>query len=227
MSNQFKLGSCIADSDDDDETMSCTSSSVSEKSRKSSRSSTVETSDKGRRYRAWVFTINNWTQEDLERCRLLKDTCRYTIFGREVAPTTGTRHIQGYAYFTNALTMSALSKKLPRARLEQAKGNPGENREYCSKEGDFEEYGDIPEQGKRTDILEVKTVLDTTGSMLAAYESHFNATARMHSGFEKYLKLKGMSNGSAKMNKVEIRTISLEDFETVVHGRFYAWKDKN
>lgn len=44
----------------------------------------------------WVFTINNWTDCDIERLESLPYPKYFCIFGEEVAPTTGTRHLQGF-----------------------------------------------------------------------------------------------------------------------------------
>lgn len=78
------------------------------------------------------------------------------VYGKETAPTTGTPHIQGYVYFKNTRTLSAVSKNLPRARLQAAKGNAHQNREYCTKEGDYFETGKIPSQGTRSDLEGVR-----------------------------------------------------------------------
>lgn len=104
-------------------------------------------------FRAYVITVNNWTEEQYKKCIDLTDTAVYAIFGFEIAPTTGTKHIQGYIYFRNARLQRALEKKVPGAWFKPAMGTAKQNREYCSKDGKFEEYGTMPEQGKRNDIL--------------------------------------------------------------------------
>jgi len=43
------------------------------------------------------FTINNYTQTNIDQ--LLTFKCRYIIFAKEIAPTTGTPHLQGYCEF--------------------------------------------------------------------------------------------------------------------------------
>lgn len=102
------------------------------------------------RSRAWCFTLNNYTEEEQQ---VIRDVpCVYLIFGREKGEE-GTPHLQGYIYFENAKTLKTLKKLLgPRAHVEVAKGNSVQNREYCSKQGDFEELGDCPHQGERKDL---------------------------------------------------------------------------
>lgn len=100
------------------------------------------------RARAWTFTINNYTFLDMER--MLHTTFSYLCFGFEVCPTTKTPHIQGYIYFYEARTMSAIKKDLPRAYLEISKGTVKDNQVYTSKLGDEDwyEFGERPSQGK-------------------------------------------------------------------------------
>lgn len=105
------------------------------------------------RHRNWCFTINNWSPEDTARLDSL--TVKYLVYGKEVAPGTGTLHLQGYVAWPSAKTFSYVVGKLPGAHVEPAKGTPNQNRDYCIKEGDFMERGDIPlspEDGGRLEI---------------------------------------------------------------------------
>lgn len=99
------------------------------------------------RSRGWCFTINNDTYEDLDEVLNLDDD--YLVFGFETGEE-GTSHIQGYVFFKNARTMVSLKKKLTRAHLESAKGTPQQNYDYCVKDGDYYEFGQLPHQGKAT-----------------------------------------------------------------------------
>lgn len=97
------------------------------------------------KYRAWCFTLNNYNLQDEDHLKTtIKALTRYMVYGREVAPETGTPHLQGYLYFANARQRKAVSRLLPRARLDVANGTAQQNRTYCTKEGDFYESGDIP-----------------------------------------------------------------------------------
>lgn len=46
----------------------------------------------------WVFTINNYDLEDIGRLVSLSRMKYETWFGEEEAPTTGTKHLQGYIH---------------------------------------------------------------------------------------------------------------------------------
>lgn len=84
----------------------------------------------------------------------------YLIWEKEVAPSTGTCHIQGYIRLVRKQSMSTTKLLLTdRAHLERAKGTEEENRVYCSKEregNDWAEEGtfqaDEGKQGRRTDL---------------------------------------------------------------------------
>jgi len=116
------------------------------------------------RERAYCYTLNNWTPDDWSKVQLLGD---YGCVAPEIAPTTGTPHLQGYFYFHNKKAFSVLKKKMPRAHFKVCKGSAEDNRAYIfgpyDKDGkhkdanpDAIEWGEMPKQGKRTDLDEIK-----------------------------------------------------------------------
>lgn len=115
-------------------------------------------SAKNQRARAWCFTLNNYNDTKVEIIRNIE--CQYYIFGKEIAPTTGTEHLQGYIYFKNAITFSSIKNKLPDgSHIEAAKGSPQQNIAYCSKSGNTEDKGVAPKQGERTDLIGIKDAI--------------------------------------------------------------------
>ncbi len=92
--------------------------------------------------RHWCFTINNPTDKDMPD--LAKVT--YMVIGREVGDT-GVNHLQGYVVFNNRLRLTQAKKVLPRAHLEMKRGTVAQAADYCKKDGDFAEYGKLPENG--------------------------------------------------------------------------------
>ena len=93
------------------------------------------------RTRSWCYTINNYTEEDLQGVRAL--TCAYNIFGYE-AGVENTPHLQGYVHFKEKKSLSAVKKVMPRAHLEPRKGTVDQAVDYCKKEAKFEEFGIKP-----------------------------------------------------------------------------------
>lgn len=112
--------------------------------------------------RSWCITINNYTDHDVNALKSLN--YKYLVIGFEVG-LQGTPHIQGYVTMKSPITFQSLHNKIPKAHLEVAKGNAESNRKYCTKDGKFEEFGDVPKQGKRSDINEVKELVKAGKSM--------------------------------------------------------------
>jgi len=112
----------------------------------------------------WLFTLNNYNLDDPQDMINL-DLTDYCVMGREVCPTTGTPHIQGYAIFKNPTRMSQLKKILPRAHWTKAKGTPQQNRTYCMKDGLAEEYGAIPTPNRGTTAADRDIRRDEISSM--------------------------------------------------------------
>lgn len=110
------------------------------------------------RSRDYAFTINNPVESDYSALDLLKDKAQYIIVGDEVGEN-GTPHLQCYAYFSNQKAFGSMKKLFPRAHIEVAKGSAEQNRVYCSKQKVLFECGEIPQQGKRNDIEEVREIL--------------------------------------------------------------------
>jgi len=108
------------------------------------------------RTRSYCFTLNNYTAQEVDE---IKSThCRYIIFGKEVAPSTGTPHLQGYIYFDDKKSMKSVHKLKgwSRTALTAAKGDADQNKSYCTKEAtEIYERGDKPSQGKRTDLDQI------------------------------------------------------------------------
>lgn len=109
----------------------------------------------------FAFTCNNYTEEHEQKIKDLEYT--YLVYGKEVAPTTGTPHLQGYIHFPNQRSVKKLRKMLPGFSIDAARGTAQQNRVYCTKTNIAFEGGELPEnksfedgvapaQGKRTDL---------------------------------------------------------------------------
>lgn len=85
-------------------------------------------------YNNWVFTFNNYTDKDEEILQNL-DIFEFIIYGHEIAPTTQTKHLQGYFQLTTKKRHTQLKKILPKGIwYEKARGDYSSNQNYCSKE---------------------------------------------------------------------------------------------
>lgn len=106
--------------------------------------------------RAWCFTVNNYTNEQLEEMKAIE--CTYIVLGKEVGKS-GTPHIQGYVEFMNPRTFRAIKKVMPTAHIEPRKGTSAQAADYCKKDKDVYESGTISQQGKRNDIEEIRNMV--------------------------------------------------------------------
>lgn len=97
------------------------------------------------RSRKFIFTKNNYAEKDIEDLPTGLEPFRYLVFGKEVAPTTGTPHLQGFVYFSNARTVNSVRRKMDGCHVEVARGTSKQCRDYCIKDGDFYEFGEIPD----------------------------------------------------------------------------------
>ena len=96
-----------------------------------------------KRDRNWCFTLNNYTERDI---KILNEVpCTYIIYGKEVAPTTGTPHLQGFVIWENPKTMSASKKMVASLNYhwEVKLGTTKQAVDYCKKDSDFTERGHV------------------------------------------------------------------------------------
>lgn len=82
--------------------------------------------------KSWVFTLNNYTEQDIEICKAWVKS--YLVLGKEVGES-GTPHIQGFVTFTRSYRLAGVCTLLERAHWEIAKCADAAN--YCMKEGNF------------------------------------------------------------------------------------------
>lgn len=142
-----------------------------------------EESENSKSSRGWVFTdfkIPEVLEEDYYDVE--KMGCQYMIYGYEIAPTTGRRHHQGYVYFENAKSFSKMKKLFPQCRLAKAKGTAQQNYVYCSKGGEFWEYGDMPSQGKRSDLDRVSEMVKEKKSLSEVARAYPSEYIKYHKG---------------------------------------------
>jgi hypothetical protein len=95
----------------------------------------------------WCFTRCNYSEEDEERIKKLFEATDETsgvgwikrgVVGREVAPTTGMRHLQGFLHLGTRRTRQTVEKMIDgRAWLGSMRGTEYQARMYPSKDGDI------------------------------------------------------------------------------------------
>ena len=127
------------------------------------------------RAKRWVFTINNFEEDDEYNLFRLADDDRIKIMIAEHEwGENNTPHIQGYMTTTKQLDRSIISNWLGnRAHLEIARGSLSENIKYCSKEGTVFVTKGIQESIEDINKNERKITIDVINDMKKLTPSEF------------------------------------------------------
>lgn len=132
------------------------------------------------------FTLNNYTE--MEYKDISEWDVKYMVVGKEIGES-GTPHLQGYVEYKSSKKWAIIKASCYRAHWEPRKGSAAQASTYCKKEGDFIEKGEISNQGKRSDLDEVKDLLDSKCSMKEVADEHFGSWVRYNKSFDKYVAL--------------------------------------
>lgn len=97
--------------------------------------------------RSFVFTLNNYTEEDYANVKLhLGALAKYLVIGKEVG-TSGTPHLQGYCQLQKRTAFKKIGGMF-KWHIEATMGTPDEAADYCKKDGNFEEIGKLSTAAK-------------------------------------------------------------------------------
>lgn len=88
-------------------------------------------------YRNWIFVVNNYTPEDVERVKALVPLAARLAVGYEVGKKKGTPHLQGYVRFIASRRFSWVREHISpeRVRLFRRKGTERQASRYSLKDG--------------------------------------------------------------------------------------------
>lgn len=136
-----------------------------------------------KRIRNAVFTWNNYDSGSIDHLDSLQ--CKYLVYGKEVA-STGTKHLQGYIEFTKQLTFGNAKKLLPCCHIEPRKGTPQQAADYCKKDGDYVERGELSKPGKRNDLIAVMDKIKQKRKFVEIAEEHPMTVARHLKFYDRY-----------------------------------------
>lgn len=115
-----------------------------------------------------VFTLNNYTPDDIEHLQGVVDNFEYIIWGKEVGESE-TPHLQGMGQLKKITKFNTVKHMISdRAHIEKMRGTPTQARDYCAKDGDYEEHGTLRSQGQRSDIKAAIAALEGVSSMREA-----------------------------------------------------------
>jgi len=136
--------------------------------------------DRGPRCKDWCFTLNNYAPDDHERLvAMYEQHCNYIVFENEIAPGTGTLHLQGFVQFKEQLRLTAVKKCFPgdkhlqdRIHWEPRNGTPAQAANYCKKDAEAGahviEKGILSESGKSNDVKRAIATYPTLKELMHA-----------------------------------------------------------
>lgn len=146
----------------------------------------------------WCFT--DFEMRDWGEIFEKDDRIVYLCYQKEKCPSTGKDHFQGYLQFRKKLRnrLTAMKKIHNTAHWGACKGSDIENYKYCSKNDSaypdtFEEFGEREERtkgGTRSDLQEVKKMIDGGASEVEIADAHFGVWCQYHRAFTRYRMLK-------------------------------------
>lgn len=155
------------------------------------------------------FTFTDYSLDEKRIQKFWEDPKKvysYICYGKETCPTTGKIHLQGYFETHTKRKFSAMCKRWSPNHLEIARGTGPENKVYCSKEGDFKEFGELMKQGQDSEINEIATKIAKKELKMSEWaDGNFRQFHQYHRSVEKYLDMKLQENKRTWKTKLVVR----------------------
>lgn len=153
----------------------------------------------------WCFTLNNWTEEEWRTLQAnLRFRAKYAVVGKEVAPLTGTPHLQGFVILKTRERLAGVVQALGilRMHLEKTVATSTQAADYCKKDGEFLEIGSLPgtlqENGMSALLQKAKEDVDQGCTLEELWDRHFGVMVKYRSSLTTYLMLKQQKNRRPK-----------------------------
>lgn len=147
-----------------------------------------------KQFQQWVFTLNNYTDEEVSELEQM--TCRYLCFGREIAPTTGTPHLQGFVHFSSRKTLKQVKQLVGvRAYLHPQCGSNKSNVTYCGKDANPFIKGKLISQGHRSDLDHVVDMVRCKKSIVEIADECPSTFVKYNKGIERLMQVVSPKRG--------------------------------
>lgn len=126
-----------------------------------------------------------------EEAPVFDDTkMKYLTYGREVCPTTGKKHLQGYCELLSQMTVGAIQKKIfagEKLHLESRKGSAHDAASYCWKDGNYMQFGDLSTQGARNDLQSVIDGVNSGWGVIDVVNNTPHQFIKFHKGIKELM----------------------------------------
>lgn len=142
--------------------------------------------------RQWIGTWNNYTESDIENFRkwCLNHTT-FSICGKEVAPSTGTPHLQSFHQMNATIRFKTFKSELPHISVTPVTKDNGAV-SYCEKEDNLAfKTGQYVEKrpGKRTDLQKVAEMATSGATMTEIATENPVAVMQFGQGIQRLISL--------------------------------------
>lgn len=141
------------------------------------------------RYKSIIITLNNPELKLQEFVDKVKGRCTYDRVQLEEGENK-TPHFQGVFHLKNQMTLTAIKAAFGECHVEKVADWP-KAIEYCGKEDTRKEgpieWGDAPQQGRRTDLEELATHIREGANMAAIADRAPTDFIRYHKGLQAYM----------------------------------------
>lgn len=156
--------------------------------------------------RNWCFT--DWSCTDwTELYNKHEDLIRFICWGKEIAPTTGNEHHQGWIQIIKKKTLGGMKKLMgDKVSFKVCRGDEFDNQVYCKKDNNFKQLGKFIVQGERTDLLGMKNFINEGHTMKEIADENFNLYCQYRSGLTKYKEMVDKEK-SKEFRKVEVNVL--------------------
>lgn len=151
------------------------------------------------RFRRICYTLNNYTDGEYQTLRNLLPNVSAHIIGKEVGKD-GTPHLQGAVVFSKQVYFNTIKKLVPRLHVERMVATPDKAFEYCRKDGDYWECGNLPTPGKRSDLIKTVQAL-REGQTLEEIAQTEDGAVNLVKHFKGFIHLQNLLLNSAPLRK--------------------------
>lgn len=133
-----------------------------------------------RRSRGFALTCNNWTWNHVAIFMANALETDYSVCGFEVGTHSGTPHLQCYIHYPNARFETSIRELYPGFHVGVSIDKPINNCGYCTKDGDYWEHGELPQQGK-VKYRTISYVMKNPKSHVQLYNQYRKSYAEINS----------------------------------------------
>jgi len=137
----------------------------------------------------WCFT--DFELLDWKNLKLSNDNIEYICWGEEICPKTKRKHYQGWLQVNKKLRLAGIKKvcQSKKIHIEACRGTEGDNEKYCTKDNKYFSVGTYMKQGRRTDLDQLKVIIDNGGTLEEIAGENFQAFVQYNRGFQEYKKI--------------------------------------